>query len=86
MLYLRHREFKPYWFETGTPTFLVRLLAERGFFTPNLARLRTNLELLSTFDVEHIAPEALLFQTDYLTIRQAEQPIRGPGQSRYVGD
>jgi hypothetical protein len=77
LLYLRHREFRPYWFETGTPTFLVKLLAERGFFTPNLARLRTNLELLSTFDVEHIAAEALLFQTGYLTIRQAEQPIRG---------
>lgn len=53
------------------------MLADRGFFTPSLARLRTNLELLSTFDVEHIAPEALLFQTGYLTIRQAEQPIRG---------
>ena len=77
LLYLDQREFKPYWFETGTPTFLVNLLAERGFFTPNLARLRTGLELLSTFDVDRIATEAVLFQTGYLTIRQAEEPIRG---------
>ena len=77
LLYLDQREFKPYWFETGTPTFLVKLLAARGFFTPNLTRLRTNLELLSAFDVDHIATEALLFQTGYLTIHQAEQPIRG---------
>jgi len=77
LLYLDQREFKPYWFETGTPTFLIELLAARGFFTPDLARLRTGLELLSTFDVDHIATEALLFQTGYLTIRQAEEPIRG---------
>jgi hypothetical protein len=77
LLYLRHREFKPYWFETGTPTFLIDLLAARGFFTPDLARLRTGLELLSTFDVDHIATEALLFQTGYLTIHKAEEPIRG---------
>jgi hypothetical protein len=77
LLYLRHREFKPYWFETGTPTFLINLLAERGFFTPHLARLRTGLELLSTFDVDHIATEALLFQTGYLTIQKVEEPIRG---------
>ena len=77
LLYLRHREFRPYWFETGTPTFLIELLAARGFFTPDLARLRTGLELLSTFDVDHIATEALLFQTGYLTIHKAEEPIRG---------
>ncbi|MFZ1640871.1 MAG: ATP-binding protein [Candidatus Contendobacter sp.] len=77
LLYLRHREFKPYWFETGTPTFLIELLAARGFFTPNLTRLRTSLELLSAFDVDHIAVEALLFQTGYLTIHKAEEPIRG---------
>ena len=29
LLYLRNRQFKPYWFETGTPSFLVRLLAEK---------------------------------------------------------
>ena len=77
LLYLRHREFKPYWFETGTPTFLVELLAKRGFFTPNLTRLRTGLELLSAFDVDYIATEALLFQTGYLTIQKVEEPIRG---------
>ncbi len=35
------------------------------------------MELLSNFDVEHIAAEALLFQAGYLTIHQAEQPILG---------
>ena len=61
------REFRTWWFETGTPTFLVDLLTERGFFTPRLARLRADEALLSAFDVDRLAPEALLWQTGYLT-------------------
>ncbi|MFB1488161.1 MULTISPECIES: ATP-binding protein [unclassified Thiocapsa] len=61
------REFRTWWFETGTPTFLVELLTERGFFTPRLAHLRADEALLSAFDVDHLAPEALLWQTGYLT-------------------
>ncbi len=77
LLLFSERQFRPWWFETGTPAFLINLLAERGFFTPNLARLRTGMELLSTFDVERIATEALLFQTGYLTIHKADEPILG---------
>ncbi len=77
LLLFRNREFRPWWFETGTPTFLVNYLTEKGFFTPDLAGLRGSMTLLSTFDVGHIAPEALLFQTGYLTIKQIDEPIRG---------
>ncbi len=67
LLLFREREFRAWWFETGTPTFLVDLLTQRGFFTPRLARLRADEALLSAFDVDHLAPEALLWQTGYLT-------------------
>lgn len=77
LLLFRNRDFRPYWFETGTPTFLVDFMSERGFFTPDLSRLRTDLELISAFDVDYISPEALLFQTGYLTIHQAQQPLFG---------
>ena len=77
LLLFDKRQFRPWWFETGTPSFLINLMAERGFFTPNLARLRTGMELLSTFDVERIATEALLFQTGYLTIQKVDEPILG---------
>lgn len=59
-----------YWFETGTPTFLVNLLAERRIFTPDLGRIVASEALLSTFDVDTMQPEALLFQAGYLTIGQ----------------
>jgi len=61
------REFRTWWFETGTPTFLVDLLIARGFLTPRLAQLRADEALLSAFDVDHLTPEALLWQTGYLT-------------------
>ncbi len=67
LLLFQERQFKSWWFETGTPTFLVDLLTERGFFTPRLARIYADEALLSAFDCDHVASEALLWQTGYLT-------------------
>ena len=67
LLLFQKRAFRPYWFETGTPTFLIDLLKARRFFTPQLERLYATEELLSAFDVDTMAPEALLWQTGYLT-------------------
>jgi hypothetical protein len=75
LLLFQERQFKAHWFETGSPTFLIDLLAQRGFFTPDLAQRQTSLELLSAFDVEKISSEALLFQTGYLTISRLEEPL-----------
>ncbi|MEY8875990.1 MAG: ATP-binding protein, partial [Leptothrix sp. (in: b-proteobacteria)] len=77
LLLLDGRQFRPYWFETGTPTFLVRLLTEQQFFTPDLSRLQTSEALLSSFDVDRITPEALLFQAGYLTIQSAHEALPG---------
>ena len=64
--------FKAHWFETGTPTFLIDTLLGRGVPTPDLDGLVTTEDLLSSFDVDRIATEALLFQTGYLTVAEAE--------------
>ncbi|MEW6429204.1 MAG: ATP-binding protein [Thermodesulfobacteriota bacterium] len=77
LLLFKEREFRPYWFETGTPTFLIDLLMRRRVFVPDLARLRTSADLLGRFDVDDIATEALLFQTGYITITGADQPVLG---------
>lgn len=73
LLYLDHREFRSYWFEAGTPTFLVNLLKLRHYPIPTLENLEVGEELLSSFDVDVIEPEALLFQTGYLTIQERYQ-------------
>ena len=72
LLLFDRRQFGAYWFETGTPTFLLEMLLERGVSALALDDMLGSDELLSTFDVDHIATEALLFQTGYLTIRRTE--------------
>ena len=70
----RTHKFKPHWFETGTPSFLIKLLQQRKQFTPDLSRIVASETLLSTFDVDNIPVEALLFQTGYLTIDSVLYP------------
>jgi hypothetical protein len=90
LLLFQERQFRPWWFETATPTFLVDLLTERHAWLPHLGQLQSNAMLLSRFDVGDIATEALLFQTGYLTIAQEEQRfgkywyrLRYPNQEVY---
>jgi hypothetical protein len=77
LLYFSQRDFQPFWFETGTPTFLVELMARQQFYLPGLPSVIASDSLLAAFDVERMAPEALLFQTGYLTIKQLSQPLSG---------
>ncbi len=71
LLFRRHR-FEAYWFETGTPTFLIETLFKRRVSSLKLDEMIGSSDLLSTFDVDDIATEALLFQTGYLTITGEE--------------
>ncbi|MFZ4626614.1 MAG: ATP-binding protein, partial [Rhodoferax sp.] len=81
LLLFQEQEFRPHWFETGTPDFLIQLLAQRHTFTPNLGRLVASSSLLSCFDVDQMTAEALLFQTGYLTIGHIE---RMPGRQEFT--
>ncbi len=73
LLLLRRREFRPYWFETGSPDFLFRLLMEKSVSPMELEGRLADMALVSKFDVGDIAIEALLFQTGYLTIAEEER-------------
>ena len=66
------REFAAHWFETGTPTFLVDTLFRRRVSSLALDSMVGSAALLSTFDVDDMPTEALLFQTGYLTIERPE--------------
>jgi len=87
LLLFDQRQFRPYWFETGTPTFLIKLLTRRQQFVPDLDRIVAPESLLATFDVDNIPTEALMFQAGYLTIESArmipgrmELTLRYPNQ------
>ena len=65
------RTFKNYWFETGTPTFLIDLISSQKIPTPNLASRNSDDSLLSSFDLKNMPIEAVMFQTGYLTIKDS---------------
>jgi hypothetical protein len=67
-----HR-FSNYWLETGTPTFLIKLLKHKNYFIPNLGCITIDEDSLSSFEIEHIEIATLLFQTGYLTIQEVNQ-------------
>nr|WP_319540010.1 PD-(D/E)XK nuclease domain-containing protein [uncultured Methanospirillum sp.] len=68
LLLCNKRIFRPYWFETGTPSFLIIVLEDKPVSLPDLDNLTTGEELLGSFRIEDIKLETLLFQTGYLTI------------------
>jgi hypothetical protein len=73
LLFLSEKIFRPYWFESGTPTFLIKLLHQAHYFLPNLEKMEAGEELIGSFDLEQIHPENLLFQTGYLTIQETRE-------------
>ncbi len=80
LLLFDKRAFKPWWFQTGTPRFLVETLIKRNISTATLDGMLVSEDDLGKFEVDNIAPEALLFQTGYLTIGGQETRR---GQLRY---
>ena len=78
LLLLEEKIFRPYWFETGTPSFLITLWQKKPRLPADYDGLVAGDELLGSFDPEHIRTETLLFQAGYLTIRSfVSNPYEG---------
>ncbi len=63
------QRFANYWFETGTPTFLIKLLKARNYDMQLLEHLEVTELTFSTYEIESLELVPLLFQTGYLTIK-----------------
>ena len=79
LLFLRETRFRPFWFETGTPSFLIRLIQDEKYLLPDLERVEVSDAALGSFDVDILELETILFQTGYLTIK--EKLEAGPATS-----
>ena len=64
-------KFKNYWFETGTPTFLIDLLKKYDYNLNKLDNYEAVEDDFSTYEIEHLQVLPLLVQTGYLTITKA---------------
>lgn len=62
-------KFGSYWFETGTPTFLVHLLQRDNFYLPDLTEQEVDSDLLNSIDSMSKSPIPIIYQSGYLTIK-----------------
>ncbi|MCO6487240.1 MAG: ATP-binding protein [Phaeodactylibacter sp.] len=61
-------KYENYWFETGTPTFLVKEMRKHRYY--DAERVESSQHQLIAFNFENLDPTTVLFQTGYLTIQK----------------
>ena len=66
--FLSNRDFRTYWFSTGTPTFLAQLMKLQTKF--EFDNISTNILRIEKYDLDNLDLTAILFQTGYLTIKK----------------
>ncbi|MEM7655247.1 MAG: AAA family ATPase [Bacteroidota bacterium] len=64
-------QFQNFWFSTGTPTFLIKLFRNRMEYAIGVKEV--GQAAFEAFDLDHIDTTTLLFQTGYLTIKEAQE-------------
>jgi hypothetical protein len=65
--FFRLQKFENFWFETGTPSFLINLLKQARLY--NFRLVPQGQQSFDTFDLEDLNIYGLLYQTGYLTIK-----------------
>ena len=65
---LAKQKFGNYWFETGTPTYLVELLKRSHYDLRNLVHEHSDAASLDSIDTAQTDPIPVLYQSGYLTI------------------
>ena len=68
-------KFKEYWFETGTPTFLVKVMQETDYDVRSLSDQEIDAPSLMDVDTVYHNPVPLLYQAGYLTIKGYEPDL-----------
>ena len=58
-----------YWFETGTPTYLMELLKQHNYVLPDLEREEPDADTLNSVDIASTNPIPVIYQSGYLTIK-----------------
>ena len=69
----KYNEFGSYWFETGTPTYLVELLKKHHYDLRRMAHEETTATVLNSIDSTSDNPIPVIYQSGYLTIKGYDQ-------------
>ena len=72
--FLADREFKNYWYHSGSPTFILSYLRSHGIDDPEVYRHKSvSADFADSQEIERARPESFLYQAGYLTIESAEE-------------
>lgn len=73
LLALKNRKISNYWFESGTPDYLLKVMRREDFYLPELDCLETVDSGLSARESYMCNPVALLYETGYVTIKDYDE-------------
>lgn len=71
MSYLDTGQFNNYWFSTGTPTFLLKLMRQKWLY--EVDEVEVDELAFAAYDLTDLQVYPVLFQTGYLTIKQQNE-------------
>jgi hypothetical protein len=70
LLLFENRIFSNYWFESGTPKFLIDLIMRREYDITRLEDLESEVSIFESYEPDSLDVIALLFQTGYITLKE----------------
>ncbi|MBM3886642.1 hypothetical protein FJ364_01815, partial [Candidatus Dependentiae bacterium] len=76
LLALQNKKFQNYWFESGTPTFLINLIKQNNYPVMDFQAVKIAASQLVSFEIEKIKLDVLMQQTGYLTITGYDEESR----------
>jgi hypothetical protein len=68
MLFFFNQDFQSFWFETGTPKFLVDKMLQQNYY--QIEDIEVNLTFLNEYGLDNLEITSLMFQSGYLTIKE----------------
>lgn len=73
---LKSKEFGEYWFETGTPNFLIRFIQQGDYLMEDITSNGVPLSKISGANYEKPDAITLMYQTGYLTIKEYDERFK----------
>ncbi|MDR1933756.1 MAG: ATP-binding protein [Spirochaetales bacterium] len=74
--FFQEGKFLPYWFETGTPTFLIKLIENQNIDIAGLEKETVYYDDLRKYDVADMQAVPVLYQSGYLTISGYDEELQ----------
>ena len=76
--FFMHKKIGSFWYSSGSPKFLIDLMKKSPEIYVNLRNMEITESMLDSAEFDKIAPEPLLFQTGYLTVKEVQSDSWSP--------